>query len=102
MFDTLVVNESCTVKLLHIYKNQRTSLQSHANRSEMWFVAKGLVEVVVGNSTMTLKEGGMVMIPKNAAHRVMGVNDDNIVVEVSFGVFAEDDITRYSDDYDRK
>jgi mannose-1-phosphate guanylyltransferase len=48
-----------------------------------------------------LQTGDTISIPRRAKHRLEGMQDDGIVLEISFGNFDESDIVRLEDDYKR-
>lgn len=78
----LVSTSKFWVKLIHVYPNERTSLQAHQHRSEIfiWFL-------------------GVSYVPAMTKHRL---NENGWVLEISFGDVDEDDIIRYEDDYGRE
>ena len=100
-FEQFVMNQRCTVKLVYLDANKRLSLQYHNNRSEFWKVIKGPVKVQLDDQTRLLETGDSITIPQKAVHRLIGAGADAIVLEISLGEFAESDITRLEDDYNR-
>lgn len=100
-FEQFVMNQRCTVKLVYLDANKRLSLQYHNNRSEFWKVIKGPVKVQLDDQTRLLETGDSITIPQKAVHRLIGIDTDAIVLEISLGEFAESDITRLEDDYNR-
>ena len=100
-FKQFAHNETSTVKILEVHPEKRLSLQSHKNREELWVALDNNVHVEIGGVCKTLKKGERVFIPKNTKHR-LGANETSVrVLEVSFGIFDENDITRYEDDFGR-
>ena len=51
--------------------------------------------------TTFVKEGEDIVIPKSAKHRVKALNDERIILEISYGKFDENDIIRLEDDFHR-
>lgn len=100
VFEVFTCNEESTVKLLHVKKAKRLSLQFHQMRSEVWRVISGEVRATLNDSVITLREGDTINIPVGAIHRLEGI-EDSTVLEISFGEFNEKDIVRLEDDYDR-
>jgi mannose-6-phosphate isomerase-like protein (cupin superfamily) len=90
-------------KVIQVKPGQRISYQSHQFRAEHWIVVKGTATVILNDEEKVVKQGQHIFIPQGAKHRI--VNSTNSMVEfieVQVGVsFAEDDITRYQDDYGR-
>ncbi len=99
-FKQFTHNEMSTVKILEVLPNKRLSLQSHEGREELWVALEDGPIVEVGEVKKTLKKGEMIFIPKQTKHRLSAENKTR-VLEVSFGKFDENDITRYEDDFGR-
>ncbi len=101
-FDQFVANERVTVKTLVVEPGQRLSLQSHRMRGEMWHVLDGPMEVTVGEQTWSAEEGETIWVPAGTVHRMGNRGTGRArILEVAFGYFDEDDITRLQDDYRR-
>ncbi len=100
-FLTFCKNEKCTVKILNINKNEKLSLQKHKKRKEVWYVLEP-VKIQKGDKIFRAKRGEKVTIPKNVKHRIIGLNKDGKVLEISFGKFDEKDEIRMEDKYGRK
>jgi mannose-6-phosphate isomerase-like protein (cupin superfamily) len=101
LFKQFVLNEKCTVKILEIKKNQELSLQKHKLRREEWyFITSGYVQL--GKRVKKIKEGELVKIGKNVAHRLIAREKNVRVLEISFGTFDEHDEIRLEDKYNRK
>lgn len=88
------------VKILHIKKGRRFSLQSHKLRDEQWTVAEGKVRVIKGKNEFWLNVGDRLVVKRGEKHRIFA-QTTAVVVEVSFGKFLERDIIRFEDDYGR-
>jgi mannose-6-phosphate isomerase len=82
---------------------QRLSYQSHARRSEHWFIVSGVADVLIDDVEQRLEAGDSIDIPVGAKHRCTNLGTEDVVfVEVQLGdYFGEDDIVRYEDDYGR-
>ena len=101
-----VLDESATthkVKTITVRPGNRLSLQSHAERSEHWFVVAGCGLVWRNEERIPVEPGTAVDVPVGARHRVECTGDSPLVfIEVQHGTyFGEDDIVRYDDDYGR-
>lgn len=102
-FKQFANNENCTVSLMTVKPGQRLSLQSHTGRAELWIVLDDGAIVQVGEDVKKYKAGNEIWIPVNGKHRLSCEGDKPVrVLEVAFGNWQQDDITRYSDDYKRK
>jgi mannose-6-phosphate isomerase len=91
------------VKRIHVDPGQRLSYQTHAFRAEHWYVVAGTASCVIDGQTSVVRCGGTVDVPLGAAHRLMNMHEDELVViEVQRGDYTgEDDICRLEDDYGR-
>jgi mannose-6-phosphate isomerase len=100
-FEKFHENKSCTVKLIYVNANSRLSLQYHKKRSEFWKVIKGTAMVEIDEKRIVLGEGETITIPRQAKHRVLALESECIILEISYGRFDENDIVRLEDDYQR-
>lgn len=95
-------NEPCTVSLMTVRPGERLSLQSHVDRAELWIVLDRGVEVTVGDKRLRPEPGEEIWIQANQKHRLAGIGDAPArVLEVAFGDWQQNDITRFEDDYNR-
>lgn len=81
---------------------QRLSLQSHRNRSELWIVLSDGCEIQIGEALHYPPAGAELWIPAGTPHRLGSRTREAMVLEVAFGDWQQDDITRYGDDYGRR
>jgi mannose-6-phosphate isomerase len=101
-FKQYALNSDCTVSLMAVLPGQRLSLQSHTGRAELWIVIDDGAVVHVGDQERHYKAGDEIWIPANERHRLSCAGDKPVrVLEVAFGNWQQDDITRYADDYAR-
>ncbi len=101
-FKQFANNEDCTVSLMKVLPGQRLSLQSHTGRAELWIVLDDDALIQVDEETKRYNTGDEIWIPVNSKHRLSCESEKPIrVLEVAFGNWQQDDITRYSDDYSR-
>lgn len=105
-FLTFIKNKKCTVKILIINPNQRTSLQRHQNRAEYWYVLEGSVSVTyqIGKDKCQdiLNPMHQFNIGKKVIHRLACVGKKPVkILEIAQGHFDEEDIERFHDDYGR-
>jgi mannose-1-phosphate guanylyltransferase/mannose-6-phosphate isomerase len=95
-------NEDCTVSLMSVIPGQRLSLQSHTGRAELWIVIDDGAVIQVGDTERTCRAGEEIWIPAGEKHRLSCTGEKPVrVLEVAFGNWQQEDITRYSDDYER-
>lgn len=94
-------NADVTVSLMTVKEGQRLSLQSHTGRAELWIVLDDGAEVQIGDTTLHPSAGSELWIPAQAQHRLSSTGPVVRVLEVAFGNWQQEDITRYSDDYAR-
>jgi len=101
-FDEYTLNERSTVKILTINPGAKTSLQSHKHRKEFWVALDRGVRVQVGKEKILLRKGSTILAKKGTKHRLQCEGKSAArILEISFGVFSENDIVRYEDDYGR-
>ena len=97
-------NEPCTVSLMSVNPGMRLSLQSHTGRAELWIVIDDGAIVQVGEKEQPCKAGQEFWIPAQEKHRLSCPKESFHpvrVLEVAFGNWQQDDITRYQDDFNR-
>ena len=94
-------NQPVTVSLMSVAPGQRLSLQSHQNRAELWIALDDGALVQVGDDIIEADAGDEIWIPAGEKHRLSSRGGIVRVLEVAFGDWRQDDITRYDDDYDR-
>jgi mannose-6-phosphate isomerase len=95
-------NQEVTVSLMTVMPGQRLSLQSHTGRAELWVVLDDGAVVQVGEEERPYRAGEEVWIPAGGKHRLSCQGTRPVrVLEVAFGNWQQEDITRYADDYQR-
>ena len=94
-------NSEVTVSLMSVNPGQRLSLQSHRGRAELWIVLDPGAIIQVNDDVLHPEAGAEIWIPAGARHRLSSAGATVRVLEVAFGNWQQDDITRYDDDYNR-
>lgn len=94
-------NQEVTVSLMEVRPGQRLSLQAHTGRAELWIVLDEGAVVQVGDDTLYPQADEEIWIPARTAHRLGSRGGHVRVLEVAFGNWQQEDITRYEDDYRR-
>ena len=94
-------NENSTVKIITVEKGEELSLQSHASREEFWKVLGGNPTITIGIETQGAIPGDEFYVSKDTLHRIAAPKDQVTILEISFGNFDENDITRVQDKYGR-
>jgi mannose-1-phosphate guanylyltransferase/mannose-6-phosphate isomerase len=94
-------NEPVTVSLMTVQPYSRLSLQSHTRRSELWIALESNAVIQVGDTVFHAHAGEEFWIPAGVKHRLSAEGETVRVLEVAFGDWQQDDITRYEDDYSR-
>jgi mannose-1-phosphate guanylyltransferase/mannose-1-phosphate guanylyltransferase/mannose-6-phosphate isomerase len=100
-FEKFTNNEISTVKIITVEPNQQLSLQYHHKRDEFWRVVSGKAFITIGEETKEAKEDDEFFIPRLAKHRITTKDSKAKIMEISFGVFDENDIVRLEDKYKR-
>jgi mannose-6-phosphate isomerase len=101
-FEQFTRNEPVTVKILTVNPHESLSLQLHNNRDEFWKILAGQGEITLGDSVVDVHEGDEYFIEKKQKHRIKAGSLSVKVLEISFGDFDENDITRLEDKYNRE
>ena len=91
------------IKRVVLKPKARLSLQLHRKRSEHWVVVAGVARVMRENETYLVRTNESTFIPINTKHRLENPKDVPLqIIEVQNGDYVEeDDIVRFSDDYNR-
>ncbi len=76
-----------TVKLLYIAKDKVLSTHFHIEKREVFFMAHGSLKVTLTrdgiSKEIVLTPGDCILIPPGLVHSMMGLEDQNILLEVS-------------------
>ncbi len=91
------------VKRLVVNPGHRLSYQSHKHRDEHWVIVRGVAHVTLDDVTRDYHYGDHVFIKRGTKHRLGCAGDEPVeIIEIQTGdAFPEEDIIRYSDDYER-
>ncbi len=102
-YTVLEKGEGYKIKRVVLKPKARLSLQLHKKRSEHWVVVSGVAKVTRENETYSVQTNESTFIPINTKHRLENPKDVPLqVIEVQNGTYVEeDDVVRFSDDYDR-
>ncbi len=95
------IGSNPTVKQIEVFKDKRNSLQRHKWRHEHWFIIKGCFRITIGSEEHIGNPGDHFWVPQGTAHRFAGLADENMLIEVSYGKFDENDNERLEDDWGR-
>jgi mannose-1-phosphate guanylyltransferase/mannose-6-phosphate isomerase len=94
-------NEEVTITVVHFKPGQRCSLQSHTGRAELWIILDEGVEVEIDDQIYHPGAGDEIWIPVGAKHRGGSMGSEVRVIDIAFGNWQHEDITRHADDYGR-
>jgi len=100
-FSQYANNEEVTVSLMTVEAGERLSLQSHTGRAELWIALDEGAVVEIDDEVHHPKAGDELWIPAGSRHRLASGGPRVRVLEVAFGNWQQEDITRYADDYNR-
>ena len=103
-FRTIAKGENFHVKIINVLPGGKLFLQSHKHRSEHWVVVKGRASVIRDDQEIELNTNESVYINIGQKHQLSNDKEEDLeIIEVQTGdYFGEDDIIRYSDEYDLK
>jgi mannose-1-phosphate guanylyltransferase/mannose-6-phosphate isomerase len=94
-------NREVTVSLMTVRPGQRLSLQSHTGRAELWIAIDDGAIVEVDEEIIRPRAGDEIWIRDGSRHRLSSDGATVRVLEIAFGNWQQEDITRYDDDYSR-
>ncbi|MDB5035425.1 MAG: putative mannose-6-phosphateisomerase [Chlorobi bacterium] len=100
-FAQYVNNGESTITLMTVEPGQRLSLQSHTGRAELWIAIDDGAVVEIDDQVHHPKAGDELWIPAGSRHRLSSGGVRVRVLEIAFGNWQQEDITRYADDYNR-
>lgn len=101
-FLRFTLNQPSTVKILEVKSGEEFSLQTHKKRSEFWRILSGEGVAIIGDEKHEVVAGDELFIPPETKHRMTGGGEGVTFLEISFGDFNEEDITRLTDRYGRE
>jgi mannose-6-phosphate isomerase-like protein (cupin superfamily) len=91
------------VKVLTVKPKARLSMQTHEKRAERWFILDAGIVVNIDDEVTVTKPGDVVYVGIGQKHRITNVSNRLArIVELMYGEYDEDDITRIEDDYGRQ
>jgi mannose-6-phosphate isomerase len=98
----LTLNEASSIAFLKVNPRQALSEQSHKLRSELWILLSGEMDVELDGVVTRLRGfGSKVFIPVGMHHRAYGLDEPCTYLEIAYGFYDPEDITRYKDMYNR-
>src|SRR3989344_2301706 len=97
--EIFVINERVSVKIINVDKGKRLSLQKHSDRDEFLRIIGGKALITVGNKNKRYDNDGELYIRRGTLHRIKALSNSLKILEISFGKFDNNDITRIEDDY---
>jgi mannose-6-phosphate isomerase-like protein (cupin superfamily) len=102
-YTVIHADDKCQVKKLVVHPGKRLSLQSHKFRAEHWFVVSGQGTAHLDGKEIEVGPGNSVDVPIGSKHRITCTDSNPLVfIEVQTGSsFAEEDIVRFEDDFNR-
>jgi len=90
------------VKILRVDPGQMLSLQTHELRRERWIPINNGLGAIIGDEEIALKAQCIYEIPAGVQHRLFDKSGlGGSVIEVMYGIYDENDITRLKDMYVR-
>lgn len=100
-FERFTLNEPSTVKIITVNPGEQFSLQTHANRDEVWRVLSGSGTITLGDAVTKAVTGDSFYCARGTKHRAQASGEPFVFLEIAFGEFDEQDITRLEDKYGR-
>lgn len=82
-YEQIIVNNNLYCgKLLHLKAGYSSSIHSHKNKDETFYVLKGKLMLEYNETKKTMNEGDSIHIQPNDVHRFTGIRD-SIIIEFS-------------------
>ena len=101
-FEQYTHNLPCTVKIITVDPGGTLSRQYHHHRDELWVVLDPGAKVELDDKVLHPKPEEKLFIPRGTVHRLSCDGERPMrILEISFGIFDEDDIVRLEDIYGR-
>jgi mannose-6-phosphate isomerase-like protein (cupin superfamily) len=100
-FERFTLNESTTVKIITVTTGQALSVQTHEHRDEYWKILTGSGTITLNDTHTAAQAGDTFWGARGTVHSVEAGPQGIQFLEIAFGHFDEDDITRLSDRYGR-
>ena len=101
-FEQYTHNLPSTVKIITVASGGTLSRQYHHHRDELWVMLDPGARVELDDKVLSPEPGEKVYIPRGTVHRLSAEGGEPVrILEVSFGVFDEEDIVRLEDVYGR-
>ena len=99
----LDIGQGYKVKRIEVRPGHRLSYQTHDQRSEHWYVARGTATCLIDGQTVVVGLGETLDVPTGTPHRIANLHDGDLtIIEIQRGDYlGEDDIVRLEDDYGR-
>ncbi len=99
-------NKNIGIWILHINKNEKTSLHSHFKKDSLLIPVKGTFKIELFSTFKILNELDMLYIPKKTFHGLCSYNDDSIILEIEIysdkiNYTDKNDLLRLKDKYNR-
>ncbi len=103
-FENIDIGNRFRVKKIIVKPNSALSLQKHDHRAEHWIIVKGQAHVTCEDKEFVLNEDQSTYIPLGKKHRLENKSSNELeLIEVQTGSYlGEDDIVRFTDNYNRK
>lgn len=101
-FEQYTHNLPCTVKIITVVPGGVLSRQYHHKRDELWVTLDPGACVELDDKVLHPDPGEKLFIPRETVHRLSAVGKEPVrILEISFGLFDEEDIVRLDDVYGR-
>jgi mannose-1-phosphate guanylyltransferase/mannose-1-phosphate guanylyltransferase/mannose-6-phosphate isomerase len=100
-FERFTLNEETTVKIITVAPDEAFSLQTHTHRGEFWRILSGYGTITLDDAELEAHAGDEFFISQGSRHRAHSGPEGLSFLEIAFGTFDENDITRLEDKYGR-
>jgi choline kinase/quercetin dioxygenase-like cupin family protein len=94
--------KSVSMLVLHIQKDQSTSMHCHRNKDTPILLAQGKMTVKTLDKTIEINVGDICMLNRDIFHSLESWSDDTIILEFEVMNPNREDLLRYEDKYQRQ
>ena len=102
LFTQYTYNQNTTVKIIEVRPGGKLSVQRHKHRDELWIILSPNLWTSINDTDKLHQVNDEVWIPKGTVHTIENKGRHwGSFLEISFGIFDEEDIERLTDKYGR-
>ena len=78
-----IITDQTMATILLIDSNSRTTDLNHPQNDRIYYVVRGIGEVTIGEESMQIKEGKMILVPKGSSHKYTTTTDRLTLISIN-------------------